>query len=604
MSRHSRLVKMASLETVSATEEISPTFDKLLKDVSSELSPEELRQAVSSIKSNFKGKFEDQQEQDLYPCLRLFANQGLVSEDNLTLLERFVTPKTTKKETIQEKIQGFKIVRQRETKTKEELTGRDNDLKQVMTKLTTGSSSVVNLYGASGVGKTRLAIEAFSKWPGRNFKVDFRGVNEMTRVHFHVLKALTVSQQTILVYEANPVIAQMEQLKRDSQSDILLLLDNVDQFSGGDGEASADLNVNFVTFLKRLLGSKTDEGKSKLKILLTSRTILSHGDTLDVDNYEVKALDNAFSSSLLQTFGTRSLGGDQMEKLVKMCHGNPLILNGIAAILRQKIADDKKLLESIEPEIVAKPSETELSPAEKFTPVTQERETFDHKKEGIVKDQENCLRKMFFFLPSKRLKESAVSVSLFCRSFSAEAAATILGVDPAEAVIQLEGLRNSKVVSVDPEAKVLSYDIHPLMRKFLRSVGNSNVFIKVYQKARDQFCNLFMSNMKEISANLDKNYIEAFNKFDLDKPNFELALNISLKSDHLLIPEEHHESIMICYLFEAMLDEKQRRSIFNSWAEKAEDDGKSGEKKFCLPLVYRVALFFFLAHNIVVILAT
>ena len=580
------LVKMASLETVSATEGISPDFDKLLKDVSSELSPEELKQAVASIKSNFKGKFEAQQDQDLYSCLHLFANQGLVSEDNLTLLERFVTPKTSNKGTIQEKIQGFKTVRQRETKTKEELTGRDNDLKQVMAKLTTGSSSVVNLYGSSGVGKTTLAIETFSKWPGSNFKVDFRGINEMKSVHFHVLNALTVSEQTVLVYEANPVIARMEQLKRDNQSEILLLLDNVDEFAGGDGEASADLNTNFVTFLRRLLGPKTDEGKSKLKILLTSRTTLSHGDTVDVDNYEVKALDNTVSSSLLQSLGNRSLEEDQREKLVQMCHGNPLILNGMAAILRQKIADDKKLLETIEQEIVTEPSETGLPPAANVSPVTQEREIFDHKKEGIDKDQENCLRKMFFFLPSKRLKESAVSVSLFCRSFSVEAAAAILGVDSSEAVIQLEGLRNSKVVSVDSEAKVLSYDIHPLMRKFLRSIGNSKVFIKVYQIARDQFCKLFMSNMKEISAILDKNYIDAFNRFDLDKPNFELALNISLKSDHLLIPEAHHESIMICYLFEAMLDEKQRRSIFNSWAEKAENDGKKGKQTFAILLTY------------------
>ena len=586
------LVKMVSLEAVSATEEISPTFDKLLKDVSSELSPDELRQAVSSIKSNFKGKFEAQQEQDLYPCLRLFANQGLVSEDNLTLLERFVTPKTSKKEAIQEKIQGFKTVRQRETKTREELTGRDNDLKQVMTKLTTGGSSVVNLYGSSGVGKTRLAIETYSKWPGRKFKVDFRGINDMKSVHFHVLNALTVSEQTVLIYEANPVIARMEQLKRDSQSDILLLLDNVDQFAGGTGEASADLNVNFVTFLTKLLGSKTDAGKSKLKILLTSRTTLSHGDTLDVDNYQLKALDNAFSSSLLQTLGNRSLEDGKMEKLVGMCHGNPLILNGIAAILRQKIADDKKLLETTEQEIVPEPSETELLPAEKVSPVThQEREIFDYKKEGIDKDQENCLRKMFFFLPSRRLKESAVSVSLFCRSFSAEAAATTLGVEPTEAVIQLEGLRNSKVLSVDPEAKVLSYDIHPLMRKFLRSIGNSNIFIKVYQQASDRFCKLFMSDMKDISAILDKDYIDAFNRFDLDKPNFELALNISLKSDHFLIPEVRHEIIMICYLFEAMLDNKQKRSIFNSWSEKVEDDGKKGEQNFTVLLIYRGALF-------------
>ena len=78
---------MASLEAG----EISPRFDKLLKDVVGDLSPEELKYAVSSIKTNFeKGQFEDKGDQDLYSCLHLFANQGLVSEDNLTLLEKFV----------------------------------------------------------------------------------------------------------------------------------------------------------------------------------------------------------------------------------------------------------------------------------------------------------------------------------------------------------------------------------------------------------------------------------------------------------------------------------------------------------------------------------
>jgi len=48
---------------------------------------------------------------------------------------------------------------------------------------------------------------------------------------------------------------------------------------------------------------------------------------------------------------------------------------------------------------------------------------------------------------------------------------------------------------------------------------------------------------------------------------------------------------MICYLFEAMLDEKQRRSIFSSWAEKAEDDGKKGEQNFTVFFIYLGALF-------------
>ena len=166
---------------------------------------------------------------------------------------------------------------------------------------------------------------------------------------------------------------------------------------------------------------------------------------------------------------------------------------------------------------------------------------------------------MFFFLPCEKLKESAVSVSLFCRSFSAEAAATILGVDASEAVIQLEGLRHSKVVSVDREAKDLSYDIHPLMWSFVRSIGNSKKF---YQKARERFCDFFVSKKKDLSALLDEDYVNAFNSFDLNRHNFELALNIFLKTDHLLIPEEYHEIIMSSYLFDTMLDDKQKKRYF------------------------------------------
>ena len=95
---------MTSVETISASGDISSRFQTLLRGVFDELSPEELRHAVSSIKTNFKGKFEDQGEQDLYSCLQLFAKQGLVSKDNLTLLEGFLSVKASKKKTLSAKI--------------------------------------------------------------------------------------------------------------------------------------------------------------------------------------------------------------------------------------------------------------------------------------------------------------------------------------------------------------------------------------------------------------------------------------------------------------------------------------------------------------------
>ena len=82
--------------------------------MSDQLSPEEIRHAVWSIKNNFRGKFEDQGEQDLYSCLQLFAKQGLASEDNVTLLEGFLSPKASNKESLKEKNQQFKENRQQE----------------------------------------------------------------------------------------------------------------------------------------------------------------------------------------------------------------------------------------------------------------------------------------------------------------------------------------------------------------------------------------------------------------------------------------------------------------------------------------------------------
>ena len=568
---------MASVETISASGEISPRLQKLLRGVSDELSPEELRHAVSSIKTNFRGKFEDQGEQDLYSCLQLFAQQGLLSEDNLTLLEGFLSPKTSEKKPLKEKIQQFKEDCQQEVnpgKRESGLTGGERDLEKVMAMLTTGSSCVVNLYGISGVGKTKLAMETVSKWPGRKFKADFREITEMEDVHFHVLNALA-PDKTIISFETNPVVELMQQLREAEQhSDILLLLDNVDKFSGGDDEASTSLNANFVTFLQGLLGPKYYPRKSKLKILLTLRSTLRHAKLANIANHEVTALAKASSSVLLQNQRIGSVREDKMEKLLQMCQGNPLIIKGMAAILRQQIADDIRSLETIEQPPAVKPLESGILSAEE----RRERDVFHSQKEGIDKEQESCLRKMFFFLPSQQLKDSAISMSLFCRSFSVESAAEVLGVDSSEAVIQLEGLRNSEVLMVDPDVKELTYDIHPLVRRFLRSIGNNQkMFVKVYENAKGRFHMYFMSKMVEISKLLDKDYINAFDNFDLNKPNFELALDISFKSDHLLIPKEHHESVMISYLFEAMLDEKARKNIFNCWAEKIREDGKEGK---------------------------
>ena len=97
-----------SLQTNTALKDIPPQLDDLLRAVAGELETVELESVVKSIKNTLKGTFEMQHDHDLYSCLLLFANQGLLSGENLTLLERFVAPKASKKGKIQQRIETFK----------------------------------------------------------------------------------------------------------------------------------------------------------------------------------------------------------------------------------------------------------------------------------------------------------------------------------------------------------------------------------------------------------------------------------------------------------------------------------------------------------------
>jgi len=556
--------------------------------VTEDLAKEELETLVTSIKTTFKGRFELQHDEDLYSCLLLLANQGLLSNENLTLLENFVAPKSSKKEGIKERIESFKSSRQQENEARYELKGRGSDLDDVMAKLR-GTKPIVNLYGSGGVGKTTLGKEICVKWPGKHIFVDLREVTEIKDVYFHIMFALDANR-TVKKYDQNPVIEQLQKLLEEGVGDVLLLLDNVDQFSGGDGNVAKNMNTNFIDFLHRLLDFKDNKGRAELKVLLISRQRFREGDRNKreknklclheaIDYKELKVLEKEISAEILQlASGVSAKENKQVDKLVEVCKRKPLILSGVAAILKQKIVDVENLLETIEGELINfQLDDSEIALADDDS---KETGSWDYRSEGIDEGQLSCLRKVFFLLPSDTLRHSAVALSLFCRPFSVQAASSVLDADMSETIIILEGLRNSKVLSLDPEVKELMYDIHPLMRNFLRSVGISATFKEVFIKAKRRFCDLYWRKIKDMALTLDKDYMNVFERFDLDKPNIELALDISFKTGYLAISNEHHESIMMCHLFESMLDVNQSRKIFQSLAEAIEEDGREGSL-FC-----------------------
>ena len=559
----------------------SPRLDKLFRATESKFTQEETQQVLKFSKEILG----DHSRDTLYDWLLLLRKQGQITEDNVVLLEKYLAKQSSNKEEIEKEVGIYK---KELPKARPVLTGRDEEIKITTTKLQTDESAIVSLYGESGVGKTTLAKEICHRWSeesreGRSLVVDLREVKEMKFVYFHILQALE-PQKTIPIYEQEAVLKRVRQFKKEDKL-VLVLLDNSEQFAGGKDKESKNLRTAFLGFLKRLKSPEVDKFK-KLRILLTSRNQFNASDKL-VEDVLVKPLEKEKSEELLESMGEPATVAEQKTRILKICGGRPLFLNAMAAALRQEQVKPKELVLKIEEETLratgesmktVEPSGAEKPESGKVKP--EESEPDSTTAEAGIDAQDlpfmPFLNQMFSNLPSKELKDAAVSLSLFCHPFLLETSAKVLQVGVGKAALLLESLRSHGIISiVDPDAKELSYDIHPLFKTFASGIQRKPDFTQVYQKAETQFSRLFLDKATKLAKLLDKNYVAVHQRFNAERANFELAFNITTKRDYLFIPDTwYHENAMMCFLFDAMLNVETRRVLFRSWAETAEKEGK------------------------------
>ena len=548
-----------------------PGFQELFTNISLKFNPKESENVVQSLKRNYGGKFDSLDNQDLLSSLQLLWKHGFVSDNKLTLIEDFVAPKSNQKEQIKEVIKSFKDSREQQVDPEKELLGRQKELEEITEKLrTTERSLIVNLFGSAGVGKTTLAKAVCSKWQGTYHSVDLREAKDMRAVYFNLMSSLGLTVP-IGYIDQNYIITKIHEEIQRSKKRVLFLLDNVEQFTVGQGKEGKNLKTAFVQFLESLSSFKGEDEETSLKLLLTSRTQLQDAKT--VDNFEVKSLEHSFSEEILASKGMVNVSSQQKNELISISKGIPLLLKGLAAILRQerKTADD--LIAGVEKRKRTTPKKSKLEE-------DAEEKPFNFEDEGLDEVQFSTVREMFNSLPTDSLKVSAVSISLFCSPFSVSTAAEILGISPedqAEALAQLEGLVTSAIIFVvDEEAKEVMYDIHPLLRKYADSIKEDAKFSVAYLEAKGRFHQHFMAKMEKIAKLIEPDYVRAFQMFETDRANYEFTIEISLQPDYFSVPGEFHENALIASLFNVMLAEVNQIKLFHSWAEMCEDDGGSG----------------------------
>ena len=548
-------------------------LNQLFRDISSKFSPAESEDVVKSSKRIYGEQFKSLGNQDLLSCLDRLCKFGYISSKKLTLIKEFIATRSNNEHDINKRVEDFETSHPSQPEPEKELHGRIEEFKEITEKLKM-KPFVVNLYGSAGVGKTTLARNICDKWAGKKYVFDLREAKDMTAVYLNIMGKLNLNIQNVRL-DMSTVVGRIHDLLKVTSKgpSVLLLLDNVDQFTEGKGKEGKNLRTQFLSFLGKL--SEFDGKKGLLNVLLTSRTQLN--DSEKVSDFKLQPLTNNFSEKILLPTETFHVEAQQKKKLLDICKGVPLLLKGTAAILKQRRKSPSDLIDEIE---MNSKEEAGVPVKSKYEEDTEEK-PFNSEEEGIDDEQMSVIREMFDTLPSDILRVSAVSVSLFHGPFTASTAAKILGVSTSEAVAQLEGLVTNEIIHVvDEDAKQLMYDIHPLLRKYAESIQNDAMFYESYTEAKGRFYEHFMSKMKRIAGLMMTSDINAFNEFKRDRPNFEFAIDISLLPEYFSVPGGYHEITWIISLFNAVLAEKKKIKVFHSWAEMCKDDGKLGMQHF------------------------
>ena len=565
-----------------------------LQDVAKSFSEQEMKDVINCTKNDLRGDYNKLPDDDLTTCFELLRKHGLVSETDTSAIEFYA--ETFRKEDatngpVTKKINEFKRrihTANQGTALKGQIIGRSEDVHQILDELrarpqASNSREIIggiNLHGEGGVGKTWLAKEIAKKLclerDCKSIVVNLRGIEKMKQVYSAVLHKF---HRTPLFCSPERIYDSIESLRHD----LVLIFDNAE-----------DLLLNLQDFKGFITNMIQRDEKQRLKLVLTSRLIL-HG-VAQFANYFVKPFEKNASRELLFQKAGVELNIDVAVEIAEKCSNKPLLLKGIAAILKENLAAPEEVLAKIEKNAKASCKATKVI-QEKVEQQTQtEREVEPKQPATELSNNDKAVFQEMFSKLAKPLMNSLVKLSLLCQDFPLHAAQQILGRSTTETRYYLNILISKGCVeSKRDEHGEKMFDLHPLIQKFLENVRNTPEYQAVYQEAKVLFCSLFKNKLKELALRSDTDFIQVFSDFEKERPNFEQLLKLSPEREFLSLLPDVREFYLLPCLLEPLLTVGEREYLFHKWADIAV---KEGEVQEMLAGVLRNMSFYLLAREL------
>lgn len=527
-----------------AADVILSNFDNSFRKIDDSLTVKEKIDYSQAVKQIYLGKINILDEKDFYHTQKELHRLGAINvEDGLSLLSGI-----TKNAAKNEEIQG--IIKEYKPEEKNKIVGRTDDIKAICKKLGNVNVPGINLFGESGVGKTTLAQEVAKSLDGfKAITVDLRDIVEMTNVFFHILNGFE-----LLAWDKDKDRLLLH-LKSNLSTKTLLILDNIEQFLTQEDDSSRE---EFLKFVRQMISSESCKS-GNFKLVMTSRQELKDTKLKGkfFSDYKVQPLSDDVSKNLILSPEKKSLEAlelnekAEMLEITKLCKNIPYLLQGVKHLLREGFTEPSEIIQRLKLQLTTK----------------------------AVPAQYVCIAEQFESIPNEDLKHLAVKISLLRRPFSVKTAMKIAGLSSEYlATIDLELLAIHKIISRVDDKKQ-KYDVHALFQDFVKDhlCEKEPVYREQYSEGEKHFFKHFSGKISKLAQLLDKDFVKAYSRLEVNRANFNLAIDISKQNrediDILLHSDQHNQSALIGILFEVLKDLTERKKLYRQWAETAEKTG-------------------------------